>query len=211
MPIQLNGATSGSVTLTAAAVAGNNTLTAPATTGTIVTSADSGVKVLLNTLTASSSAALQDTASLSATYSAYEIECINMKPATVLSSLYLQVYSGGTFQAASYNSSNTFNNSTGVAAAQITLVNSSGNTTAAAESGITGSAFIKVPSQTTMFKMLNGFFSWTTGDTNGTIVGQMMNLTSGYWGGGTGAITGFQVYFSAGNIASGTVKVWGIK
>ena len=40
--IQLNGATSGSVTLTPPAVAGTNTLTLPAKTGNIITSADSG-------------------------------------------------------------------------------------------------------------------------------------------------------------------------
>lgn len=42
MPVQLNGATSGSVTLTAPAVAGTNTLTLPAATGNVITSADSG-------------------------------------------------------------------------------------------------------------------------------------------------------------------------
>lgn len=42
MPVQLNGATSGSVTLTVPATAGTNTLTVPAKTGNIITSADSG-------------------------------------------------------------------------------------------------------------------------------------------------------------------------
>ena len=40
--LQLNGATSGSVTLTPPAVAGTNTLTLPAKTGNIITSADTG-------------------------------------------------------------------------------------------------------------------------------------------------------------------------
>lgn len=42
MPVQLNGATSGSVTLTVPAIAGTNTITVPAKTGNIITSADTG-------------------------------------------------------------------------------------------------------------------------------------------------------------------------
>lgn len=41
MPVKLNGATSGSVTLDVPAAAGTNTLTLPARTGTVITSADS--------------------------------------------------------------------------------------------------------------------------------------------------------------------------
>ena len=41
MPVKLNGATSGGVTLDVPAVAGTNTLTLPARTGTVITSADS--------------------------------------------------------------------------------------------------------------------------------------------------------------------------
>ena len=43
MPVQLNGSTSGSVTITAPAVAGTNTLTLPANTGTIVSTGSSAV------------------------------------------------------------------------------------------------------------------------------------------------------------------------
>ena len=43
MPVKLNGSTSGSVTLTAPAVAGTNTLTLPANTGTIVSTGSSAV------------------------------------------------------------------------------------------------------------------------------------------------------------------------
>lgn len=169
-----------------------------------------GTKVLLNTLTASSSAALQDTTSLTATYPAYELEFINLKPSSATSQLQLQVYSGGVYKNTAYNYANTYTTSTGVASNWIGLSTSSPSTTAAAESGITGSLFVKSPSQTTMYKMINGFASWTTGDTNGSLTGQMMNLCSGYWGGGTGAVTGFQFIFSSGNISSGTIKVWGI-
>ena len=41
MPVKLNGATSGGVTLDVPAVAGTNTLTLPARTGNVITSADS--------------------------------------------------------------------------------------------------------------------------------------------------------------------------
>jgi len=43
MPVALNGSTSGSVTITAPAVAGTNTLTLPANTGTIVSTGSSAV------------------------------------------------------------------------------------------------------------------------------------------------------------------------
>jgi hypothetical protein len=42
MPLTINGATSGGITLTTPAEAGTNTLTLPARTGNIITSADSG-------------------------------------------------------------------------------------------------------------------------------------------------------------------------
>jgi len=35
-------------------------------------------------------------------------------------------------------------------------------------------------------------------------------ITNGYWNGGNGAITGFQVFFSSGNLASGSIKVYGL-
>ena len=40
--IKLNGATSGTITLSSASIAGTNTITLPATTGTIVTTGDTG-------------------------------------------------------------------------------------------------------------------------------------------------------------------------
>jgi len=69
--IQLNGATSGSVTLTPPAVAGTNTLTLPAKTGNIITSADSGTvtQTMLSTNVAGNGPAFSAYANASQTVS----------------------------------------------------------------------------------------------------------------------------------------------
>jgi hypothetical protein len=42
----------------------------------------------------------------------------------------------------------------------------------------------------------------------GTLTSQIGN---GYWNGGQGAIDGFQFMFSSGNIATGSIKVYGLR
>jgi len=48
-----------------------------------------------------------------------------------------------------------------------------------------------------------------TGNTTSSNAAVLATIVSGYWN-NTAAIDGFQILFSAGNIASGTVKIYGI-
>ena len=76
MPIKINGATSGSVTLAAPNTGGDVTLTLPTSTGTVATTvyADSaGGLVLLNTTTASSGTSFNVASVFSASYTNYRI------------------------------------------------------------------------------------------------------------------------------------------
>lgn len=165
----------------------------------------SGGWVLLNTLTASNSATLADTTSLTAAYDEYEITFTNLIPATNAVLGELQVHSGGTFQATSYiNSAFGTAGSTTISASNATtyIALNQTNTVNNSSPGISGYIRISNPASTTVAK------SW---------IGQVGYLTSaifvnavlgGMWN-STAAIDGFQVLMSSGNITSGTVRVYG--
>jgi hypothetical protein len=164
---------------------------------------NSGRGVLLNVLVASNSAALQDTTSLTAAFEAYEIELINILPATATSA-YLQVHSGGAYQTSSYNA-NYF----------LSTAGSTGNTnisnalplsgTAAlsnVQPGLSGSVKIYGPSGTSVDKQM-------VGETTNSGTNNVVTILGGYWQ-NTAAVDGFQVVMSTGNITSGLVRVWGL-
>jgi len=165
--------------------------------------ADGGY-VLLNTLTASNSATLSDTTSLTAAFDEYNIEFEDIIPATNATTFELQVHSGGTFPATSYIATN-------LAAATVTAVNntttfisiSSAASVSNAAPGLNGYVRVNKPSQTTAPKMWSGVMV-STNATNAFVA-----TYGGYWNGGNGAIDGFQVLFNSGNITSGTVRIYG--
>lgn len=177
--------------------------------GTITATGTCAVQnqVLINTLTASNSATLSDTTSLTATYSAYVIEFQNLLPATNTVTANLLVHEAGTFPATNYQGT------TLVAGAAVAGINTTtaiqlSNTTAVQNTGSGLSGTIKVfnPSQTASPKTWNGHF----GHLNSTPLMQTI-LVSGMWNGGNNAIDGFQFSFSAGNITSGVIKIYGIQ
>jgi hypothetical protein len=73
--------------------------------------------------------------------------------------------------------------------------------------GVSGQFRIYNPSSASNYKAIVGQF-WHAG--TATSVPQNISV-SGQWGGGTGAVDGFQVLMSSGNIASGTIKIYGIQ
>jgi hypothetical protein len=178
----------------------NTTITAAA--GVI---SAAGTRVLLNTLTASSSASLADTTSLTSTYYNYEIVFENVLPATNSVIGRFRVNSGGV-QSTSYAVQQTIFQGGTVSASAITTevrcTSSAGN--ANTGPGLSGDLRISNPSGTTARKSWWGTLSYNT-----TASAAATNLVSGYWDGGNGAITGFEFTFSSGNIASGTIKVYG--
>lgn len=158
--------------------------------------------VLLNTLTASNSATLADTSSLTSSYSSYRLIFQNLIPATTTSqTAELLSHSGGAFPATSYLAESVAN---GTAAAQTTYVPVSAASTTISAVGINGSCDINAPSQTASPKNWLCHFTYY----NGTSV---FNLdSSGFWNGGNGAVDGFQFAFGTGNITSGVIKIYGI-
>ena len=169
--------------------------------------ASSGAKTLLNTLTASNSATISDTTSFTATYRYYELVFENILPATNNVTCEIQVQVGGTFQTTNYISNNNY------AAATTNVTNS--NTafvacsapvllTNTATLGTSGIFTIFNPASANLKAIIGSY--WHAG--TATTVAQT-GTVGGQYGGGTGAVTGFQVLMSSGNITSGVVKVYG--
>jgi hypothetical protein len=167
-----------------------------------------GGKTLIQTLTASNSPSLGTTDCFSSAYRYYEIVFENITPATTNQYGAIRVYSGGAYQSANYAygqmiaSNYTWSASAGFGVFTWVSNGTSNNTTYAGVSG-----FFKVfnPTNTSYHK---GFVGSTTYHHPGN--GVDLTTTSSFrWQGGTGAITGFQIYFSSGNIAFGTIKIYG--
>jgi hypothetical protein len=179
--------------------------------GVYATPISAGQMILLNTLTASNSATLSDTTSLTSTYSVYEIVFENILPATNATTCELQIHSGGSFQATGYTST-VYGNANGAA-----MVFSNATTfiacalpadapNTAATGGINGTLRISSPSSAGFKHSLIGQFGYLN---SGGANYSSMNV-GGLWN-TAGAIDGFQVLFSAGNITSGVIKIYGIQ
>ena len=162
-------------------------------------------RFLLNTLTAAASATLGDTTSLTATFRDYEIVFDNLVPGTTTVTLELQMHSGGTFQATSYLSSTFGTNGTAtiLANAATTFIPLTHTTVTTGNGGLSGTIKIYGPvTGATAAKNV-------TGNTISSNAAVLATVVAGYWN-NTAAIDGFQILFSAGNIASGTVKIYGL-
>lgn len=162
-------------------------------------------RVLLNTLTASASATLDDITSFTAVFSEYEIVLVNLIPATTAVSLNLRVHSAGVFKSTGYNA-----NLLRTAGAAPTVTSSTAFIALAGSAslvfddpGVSGLARVSSPSGTTGRKMWSGLM----GALGGGVA--ELNTAVGFWDGGNGAITGFRLLMSSGNITSGTVKIYG--
>lgn len=164
-----------------------------------------GTRVLLNTLTALNSASLTDTTSLTATYTYYEIVFDSLLAAGTTALLLLQPYVSG------YQNTGIF--SAFVYAAPTNGVLFSSNTTGIliGASNTTGSptfsgrTFVSNPSSSTTKKLFHGVA--TASYSTGTQISS--GSGGGYFNTNTNAVTGFQILFTAGNITSGTVAVYG--
>lgn len=154
---------------------------------------------LLNTLTASNSATLSDTTSLTAAYDNYLIVFENVVPVTNAASLDVQIHSGGTFKTTGYiNSLTAF-----TTAIDLTGSGSNSNT---AGGGVSGYATITAVNSTSVFKVMRstlGYYSAAS-----TMIGV---TNSGAWNAGQGAVDGLQFLEGTGNISTGTIKIYGLK
>jgi hypothetical protein len=179
------------------------------TSGTCATDTAYGSAKLLNTLTASSSATLSDTTSFTSSFNEYEIVLENIVPATNASSCEIQLHQGGAFLAASYVQSQVTSGASTVSAiGPTTFIGCSGASQASStvNLGISGRFTIFNPAGTTLYKNVIGNYGHlgSGGGYNLGSVGAVNNTA-------TTAVTGFQLLFSSGNIASGVVKIYGRK
>ncbi len=164
-----------------------------------------GGRCSLNTLTASNSSALSDTTSLTSTYAHYEIDFVDLIPATDGTSCIIELNTGGSYQTSSYVNNMAILNGTWNALSPTTYIPCSytGYWTTSGQ-GISGKVWIDSPSQTSVDKtVIVDLGGPAVSSTYQHIVG------SGWYAGGTGAITGIQILSSSGNIASGSVEITG--
>jgi len=215
-PLQLSGgAISINATTTAHAVAvweGTSAMTAagPGTAGQALVSNggssdptyQSGQWVLLNTLTASNSASLSDTSSITATYTEYEIVLEYIVLATASQTLQFQVQVSGTFQTTNYVSQNVAGTGSATASANITtgvLVGGTSNAPASG-TGTSGRYIMSNVAQTVSGKYIYG--DWIN---RVPLVGS----SGGLYTGSGAAVTGIRLISTSGNITSGVMKIYG--
>lgn len=164
--------------------------------------------VLLNVLTASGTANLQDTTSLTSLYGSYTIVFVNLLPANNGVTCQMLLQSGGTFKSSGYSFSYMNGNGTVFAGNSGTSLpcswadaNEVGNSSEGF--GITGSYTIYTPSNAGITPQLQGSSTYTSNTGQ-----QRQSFAAGSWG-TPGAITGIQVSFSSGNVASGSIRIYG--
>ena len=170
--------------------------------------------VLLNTLTASNSATLDDTTSLTSSYYTYFITFRYMVPVSSGATFWIRVRSGGTFQTTGYSQGAVFNGTATASGSGTTgnaqiNANSTGDTipNTASNGGTCGFFYIYQPSNTANWKALVGESYILNGVANSVPI---ITPFGGQWAGGTGAVDGIRFLMSSGNISTGTVKIYGI-
>lgn len=167
------------------------------------------VMQLLNVLTASNSASLSDTTSLTSAFSSYEIELQDLIPATNAVVCHLLVQSGGVFQTSGYLSNSLAWSATSTAAqAPTTYVPLSNAATSDVSNnssgGLSGVIRVHNPSASSVPVKFTGQVNYLNSSAagEGAVVAGFYNTAA--------AVTGFEVLFSAGNITSGIIRVYGI-
>lgn len=177
----------------------------------------SGALVLLEQQTASDSASLDFTSCISADYDEYLIEIIDLLPATAGASPRLQVSTdgGSTYEATGYywsqnNSqigaaSGGANGGSNVAAIQLWGATGGVGQGNAAADTFSGSFRLYNPLGTTQYKYLRGEGLGHFSGNNGWYQFSM----GGFWF-TTTAVDAFRILYSSGNIASGTIRVYGV-
>lgn len=165
-------------------------------------------RVLLNTLTAASSASLQDTTSFANGYGSYTLEFENVVPATANVNCTIQVHTAGAFPVTGYLSSTLV--SSGAATVGTSVTNGipcdySNTISATAGYGISGTVTVMNVASTNRNKIWNGYFSMPN---SGNSLFYIVTIGGAYQA-TQAAIDGFSIQFASGNIASGVIRVYG--
>jgi hypothetical protein len=167
--------------------------------------------VLLNTLTASNSTALQDTTSFTGTYRNYALIFTKLIAATPSASAIcqIQVHSGGIYQSSTYVSTNSLG---GTPNQYIACIPNLAGANSMGDPGTNGIVYVANPSAGK--PVWTGLLSATAGSV-GTPNPAMVQFT-GWWNNAT-AVDGFQFFYgtaagtpTTNGIGSGVIEVWGI-
>lgn len=161
--------------------------------------------VLLNTLTASASASLSDTTSFTSAFRYYRIIFEGVIPVTNGVSLLAKPQVSGTFQnATSIMYEQNAAGASGYAGGS-GEISSPSRVSNAASYGYNGEMLVENPAGTTLFKMSTFRSAFIVAGTTNPATSHGTHV----YAGSTAAVTGFQFSFSSGNIASGTIKIYG--
>lgn len=159
---------------------------------------------LLNTLTANNSPTLFDLTSFLSGFIGYELVFENLIPATTNVSSQIQVHSGGIFQTTGYLANEMHFIGSIATTAFTTLIPPSSSSILNSAPGLGAIFRVFNPSLTSTPKNWIGTFSYAS-----TVPGNVGGIGTGYWN-SNGAVDGFQFLFSAGNITSGVIRVYGL-
>ena len=191
-------------------------VTATGTTAVTVTiPGGGGALVLLEQHTASNSAQLDFTTFISSTYDDYEFHIIGLIPATNDVNLLMRMGTGGgpTYDTGANYGWSEFISRAGATAVQgveggATSILLAGYTALISNStswGIAGHVTLADPQSATAYKQIYGKVAWYYGDGNLRVLSEI----HGSYESAT-AVTAIRFYMSSGNIASGTIRVYGV-
>jgi hypothetical protein len=169
--------------------------------------------VLLEQHTASSSASLNFTTGITSTYDDYIIDLVNIIPATDGANLLMTVSTdgGSTYSSTGYRWSYNYLSVGGTTAGTVNslsdsawhLANANKNTTGLG--GASGRLHLPNPLNASANKVLSlDLIQWNSGDSN-----PFKYYGGGSWG-TTTAVNAVKFLFDAGNIASGTIRLYGL-
>lgn len=182
-----------------------------------VVSATTAPFILLNTLSPSAIASVADTTSFTTTYKNYLITFENVTPANNTTTFQMQVATTGVafISAASYISMAMVNVSSVVVTDTSTtalLLSGTRATTALQSSALYGlNGFIRLtnPAGTVARKAIVGEVSYIGAGASVATTTLAQAVVNGIFDGNSNAITGVNFLFSAGNIATGVIKIYG--
>jgi len=209
----------GTILATGAFILGNNGtgVLVSSSTGVVTASSTAGAIALLNTLTPSGVASTNDTTSFTSTYKNYLITFENITPSVNTTTLQMQfATTGSAFISGSYVSVAQINVSSLVVtdtSTTVMLLTGTRATTAMQTStlyGFNGAIRLFDPANAVFRKSIVGEVTYAgAGAAVGTTT-LAQGIINALFDGNSNAITGVNFSFNSGNIATGTIKIYGI-
>jgi hypothetical protein len=195
LTINMNNASSVLVNTPAAGTTGQ---VVTGVTGSLPTFQTAGFR-LLNVLTASNSATLVDTTSLTATYDTYMIVFENIVPVTNATQIFLRVSQNA---GSSYLATGYLDASTATTEIRVTGSTSVDNTSGA---GLSGHLTVSGVNQTDRKKQFTGTYAARVGGAAAA------GFICGWYNTDNGAINALQFLAASGNLSTGIIRIYGMR